>query len=95
MKKKWLKLRVIVTMCAAFGWWGLLYPELTLTPDTVKIYAEDGQEDLCCQSQEWSFDSGLYLELLAAGPDKITFRSKLLENIRLFLEAFHDEDGFK
>lgn len=94
MKKNWLKLRIAATMCAALGWWGLLYPELTLTPDTVKIYAEesDGSED---QTFEWSFEGDLYRELLEAKPGQITFRSKLLENIRLFLEAFHDKNDIK
>ncbi len=32
MEKKWTKFRIIAGMCAALGWWGLLYPELALTP---------------------------------------------------------------
>ena len=94
MKKNWLKLRVVVTMCAALGWWGLLYPEFTLTPDTVKIYADNKAEE-SEEVFEWSLGDDLYLKLLEAGPDKITFRSKLLTNIRLFLEALHDKDGIK
>ena len=41
MKKKWLGIRVAAGLCAALGWWGLLYPELALTPDTVKVSAQD------------------------------------------------------
>ena len=35
MNKKTFGLRVAAGLCAALGWWGLLYPELALTPDTV------------------------------------------------------------
>jgi len=93
MKKKWLKLRFLAMLCAAYGWWGLLYPQLTLTPDTVKVYTEEELEISDGQTPEWSFDDDLYRALLEAGPDKITFRSKLLANIRLFLEALYDKDG--
>lgn len=27
--------------CAAFGWWGILYPELAMTPDTYKVVREE------------------------------------------------------
>ena len=93
MKKKGLKTRIIIGLCAALGWWGLLYPELVLTPDTVKIVAEDGEEEPA--PLEWSFDSRLYLKLLDAGRDKIIPRSKLLTDISSFWEAFHDRDSVK
>mgnify|MGYP006922165757 FL=1 len=93
MKKRDLGIRIIIGLCAALGWWGLLYPELVLTPDTVKIVAEDGTEEP--DSLEWSFDSRLYLDLLNAGRDKIIPRSKLLTDISSFWEAFHDKDSVK
>lgn len=93
MKKKWLGLRVGVSMCAALGWWGLLYPELALTPDTVEISVEEEDGSLRPLSDEWSFDKDLYLELLGACSDKITFRSRLLMNLKLFWETFHESDG--
>ena len=37
MKKKRLGIRITIGLCAALGWWGLLYPELVLTPDTVRV----------------------------------------------------------
>ncbi len=93
MKKKWIGFRIIVSMCAMLGWWGLLYPELTLTPDTVKVMMEDNGGVLRELPAKWGFDSDLYLDLLGAGKDKITFRSKLLTNLSLFWEALHGRDG--
>ena len=90
--KKWLGIRILAGICAALGWWGLLYPQLTFTPDTVsvKLAARDGtfQE----QSLEWDFDSKLYLDLLNAGPDKIIFRSKIMKDFSSLLEAFRNGD---
>ena len=88
MKKKWLGIRVAVGLCAALGWWGLLYPELALTPDTVKVSGSDeagGPSD-----PAWSFDSSLYLDLLNADRDNITFRSRLLTEIRELFKSFNN-----
>ena len=88
MKKKWLGIRVAIGLCAALGWWGLLYPELALTPDTVKVSGSDeagGPSD-----PAWSFDSSLYLDLLNADRDNITFRSRLLTEIRELFKSFNN-----
>ncbi len=94
MKKKWLGIRVAAGLCAALGWWGLLYPELALTPDTVNVSVQDSDGSLTAREQEWSFDSDLYLELLNADREQITIRSRLLTELKgLFQkswEAFHD-----
>ena len=95
MKRRWIGLRIIVNMCAALGWWGLLYPELTLTPDNVKVSVEDENGELRELPGEWDFDSSLYREILEADRDKITFRSRLLTDFCLFLEAIHDRSGSK
>lgn len=89
MKKKWLGFRIAAGVCAALGWWGLLYPELTLTPDTVAVCAED--EEGCPGAREWSFDGDFYLDLLSAGRERITFRSRLLTDLNTFWEMFHDK----
>lgn len=93
MKKKWFVLRIGIGLWAALGWWGLIYPELTLTPDTVNVYREDENGELCPLPQEWSFDSRLYAELLKASPEKITLRSRLLTNLNLLWEALYEKDG--
>ena len=90
MKRKWIGIRIILSLCAALGWWGLLYPELTLTPDTIKIVEENEDGEISDLPWEWSFDSELYQELLNADRDSITLRSRLLTNISLFWEALHD-----
>lgn len=92
MNKKRLGLRIAVGLCAALGWWGLLYPELALTPDTVKVSVEQENGDSCLQPLKWSFDSSLFLDLLNADPDQISFRSKLFTDISSLWEVFHDKD---
>lgn len=89
MKKKWLKIRTLICFCAALGWWGLLYPELSLTPDTVVLRLSDDGGIFREQPLEWDFDSELYRDLLNAGPDRITFRSKLLTDFGALLEAMY------
>ncbi len=77
MKRKWLGIKITAGICAALGWWGVLYPELTMTPDTYKIICEDSRED-CQETAEWDFDSDVYQKLLEADLSQITFRSRLL-----------------
>ena len=88
--KKWLVIRITTGICAVLGWWGLLYPQLALTPDTVAVIpaAEDGIPEE--QSLTWDFDGSLYLDLLNAGPDKITFRFKIFKDLNSLLEAFRN-----
>jgi len=95
MKKRLPVVRFLISMCAVLGWWGFLYPELALTPDTVKISVEEGEDCTKALPTERRIDSSLYLELLNAGRDKITFRSKLLTDLSTFLEAFHDRNEDK
>lgn len=88
MKKSKIGIRIIAAFCAALGWWGLLYPELTLTPDTVRVIreAEDGTETVL--EREWSLEDDLYLELLGTDRSNIRFRSRLLTELHAFWEAF-------
>ncbi|MCM1189665.1 MAG: hypothetical protein NC541_10275 [bacterium] len=88
MKNKQIKIRLIAALCAALGWWGLLYPEFTLTPDTVRILceSEDGAQETA--EPAWDSDSSLYLELLGADRGSICFRSRLLTELNAFWEAF-------
>ncbi len=92
MKKKLIGFRTGLGICAALGWWGLLYPELTLAPGTVKVVCEDSQAETRTQPQGWSFDNSLYWDILNAPSGKITFRSKLLTDLNAILEAFHDKN---
>lgn len=59
--------------------------------DTVRVVQEDGDQE--AGTLEWSFGSSLFLDLLNAGRDKITPRSRLLTDISSFWEALHDRDS--
>ena len=93
MKKKWLKLRAVMTICAAFGWWGLLYPEFTLTPETILVYEEDADGTLIEVNHNRFDCRELYQQLLTADRKDIRFRCKLWEDFNLFWEAF--QNGIK
>jgi len=95
MKKKWIAFRIIVSICSVLGWWGLLYPELVLTPDTVIISAENEAESSAAVTPAKGFGKSLYLDLLNAGEDNITFRSRLLTDLSILWENIHDRNGNK
>lgn len=88
MKNKKLGIRIITAMCAALGWWGLLYPELTLTPETVRIVMEDASGKEISPDRNKSLDDSFYLELLEADSGSIRFRSRFLTELNAFGEAF-------
>lgn len=88
MRKGKIKIRIITALCAALSWWGLLYPELTLTPDTVRPVYEDANGEILSDSPEWGSGDSLYLELLGTNRDNIRFRSRLLTELSAFWEAF-------
>ncbi|MCM1043877.1 MAG: hypothetical protein NC417_00050 [Candidatus Gastranaerophilales bacterium] len=72
---------IILCICAAFGWWGLLYPELALTSDTYRIVDENG---VVCESEaqnEWGADGSIYWKLLGADDGQVRFRSKLWDSL--------------
>jgi hypothetical protein len=81
MKKKYATFQVVLGICAALGWWGVFYPELTLTPDTYKVMGEDGREAL--------YGADLYYNILGAGKNRIYFKSKLITAV----EAIVHETG--
>ena len=39
--KRWKELRLVLEICAALGWWGMLYPEFALSPDTCRVIRYD------------------------------------------------------
>lgn len=95
MKKKRIGFQVVVGMCAALGWWGFLYPELVLTPETVTVLEKEEKSGPAAPSEDRDFGGSLYRELLNAGRDRITFRSRLLTNLNSFWEAFHGREADK
>ena len=86
MKKKRLELRILLSVCAALGWWGMLYPQLAMTPDTYRIIYEDETVQESADMVEWDFDSDIYRQILEAEDDKVQLRSKLFDKISAFME---------
>ena len=92
MKKKQLSIfaHIIVSVCAVFGWWGLLYPELTMTPSTYNVVYEDSAVQVGENMVEWDFDNDIYWKVLEADRSQIRFKSKLLMNISALQEQGSD-----
>lgn len=88
MKKAKNIIRITTVVCAALGWWGLFFPGLTLTPDTVEIICEDENGAEIPPENRNDIPDGLYLELLGTDRDNIRFRSRLLTELNAFWEAF-------
>ena len=85
MKKKWMGFQIVMCICAALGWWGVLYPELVLTADTCRVY-NAREEQRRVEGQD------IYWELLKAGKGEIRFRSRLLAEWNKFMEAINESD---
>lgn len=85
MKRK-TAIRIVVCVCAAYAWWGVLYPELTLTPDTYAVLDEYGAVHSRQNMVEWDLDGGFYRTLLETDSSKIQFKSKLMAQIDDWLE---------
>lgn len=88
--KLMLALRILITLCAAYGWWGVLYPEFTMTPDTYRVVYEtdtvqEGEEVL-----EYNLDDDIYKTILKSDRSRIRFRSKLLVNLTALKEQERD-----
>lgn len=86
MKRKWTGIRVALSISAAICWWGVLYPELTMTSDTYAVVCErstvQGDEDMV----EWNSDKDIYQTLLQSEGSRIHFRSKLLMQIEAWMK---------
>lgn len=78
-KSDWrTSLQILMTLCALWGWWGMLYPEFTLTEDTYRVVYEgvDAEES----------PRELYRRLLQAPKGQVRFRSKLLLQLQKWME---------
>lgn len=76
--KKRINLKLLIWVCAALGWWGIFYPEFTLTSDTCRIVDESGS--YIEMGDDYS-GIELYEDMLQAGRSHIRPRSKLLSVI--------------
>ncbi|MCH5343515.1 MAG: hypothetical protein J1E64_05695 [Acetatifactor sp.] len=78
-------IRILLFVCAALGWWGFLYPELTMTPDTYRVVEQDGTTRTERKKIE-SSRNDIYWEVLNADSSQIRFRSKLLDSLTAFAD---------
>lgn len=76
--KKRINLKLLIWVCAALGWWGIFYPEFTLTSDTCRIVDESGSY---IEMDDDYSGLELYEDILQAGRSHIRPRSKLLSVI--------------
>lgn len=84
-KTEWKVIKAVVCVCAALGWWGVLYPELTMMPDTYRIVKEDQtsqEQKISQESTEWDFDRDIYFEILQAPAGQVRFKSRLLMSLK-------------
>ena len=82
-------LRVAAIAVACYGWWGVIYPELTMLPSTYEIVydeQEQAEETKTVQKDaevvEWNSDSQIYWKILEADPEQIHFKSRLLTMLK-------------
>lgn len=76
--------RMVCTLCVALGWWGMLYPDFTMTPDTYEVVWEDAESEH--EMQEWDSEEEIYDLLLNADSGRIRFKTKLLSKIDAILK---------
>ena len=73
---------------ACYGWWGVIYPELTMLPSTYEIVYEETEATEAETVQtgpevvEWNSDSQIYWKILEADPEQIRFKSRLLTMLK-------------
>lgn len=67
-----VRLRMSLLIVLAFAWWGILYPELCFTEDTVQqVIVADGETRTVREND--------YKEIMNAAGDEIVIGSRLLE----------------
>ncbi len=74
-----------LAICAAMGWWGVLYPQFTLMEGTYEIVQETPEGTRETESELDS--SELYWSILDADCGRIRFKSRLLTDWREFHES--------
>ncbi len=70
---------MVLCTLAMIGWWGFFYPQLSVTPDTVRIVTKEDEV-----LQEWDFDGELAEDFLKADREQVRYKSKLLEFLKRY-----------
>ncbi len=78
----WKKLRAVLSLCVALGWWGIWFPELAVWAEAVCVVEEDS-ESTAVQSGEKVVECEtareIYDGLLHADRKQIQVKSRLLQ----------------
>lgn len=82
----------VCVCCAAFGWWGVLYPQFALNEDTYCIVSQDGTVQSEDSAAKWESGDTIYMEILNADSSRIRFRSKLLKEFSGLWEILRGEE---
>ena len=74
---------VVLAICAAMGWWGVLYPQFTLLESTYEIIYENETAETYVRLSEAEAESEfggseLYWKILDTDCSRIRFKSRLL-----------------
>lgn len=83
--KNRFRIKAAICVCLYACWWGLLYPELVVNPDTCRVVDEETEEEILSQGGQMSAGL-LYQALLEAERDQIRYRSRLLELLEQLFE---------
>lgn len=83
-----LAIKKSIWIIMAFGWWGVLYPELSLIENTYRIVYMDEYEEEC---EENLSATELYYKLLSAEPERIKIKSKLFETVASYFQKGKDK----
>jgi len=79
--------RMVCTLCVALGWWGMLYPDFTMTPDTYQVVWEETVQQEASML-EWDDQEEIYDLILKADSGQIRFKSRFLSRIEAILKFF-------
>ena len=75
--------RILTVALACYGWWGVIYPELTMLPSTYEIVYDDPETvQKSAEVVKWNSDSQIYWKILETDPEQIRFKSRLLTMLK-------------
>ena len=82
-RNEWrVSLQIMLTLCALWGWWGMFYPEFTLTEDTYRVVYEEMAEEEAVEESPRE----IYRFMLHASKGQLRFRSKILMQLQKWME---------
>jgi hypothetical protein len=73
-----VRLRLCAVICAALGWWGMIYPDFALTADNCHVVDENGET----VTVEKTTGTELYRNVLQADREHVVFKSRAVEALK-------------